>query len=125
MASAKRSRSRTAAECDVRMSKSKSDNQISDKAALEARVKDLLTLAKTKDVEILHLRSELRDMRAQLGISEDPLTEGAERCEEKEASVVHQPTDVESTLLQLQEQNAAIRLRQCSEVVLWNCSAFK
>uniref|UniRef100_A0AAA9S7W1 Cytospin-A n=1 Tax=Bos taurus TaxID=9913 RepID=A0AAA9S7W1_BOVIN len=109
VASAKRSRSRTAAECDVRMSKSKSDNQISDKAALEARVKDLLTLAKTKDVEILHLRSELRDMRAQLGISEDPLTEGAETSEEKEASTVHQPTDVESTLLQLQEQNAAIR----------------
>ncbi|XP_055260829.1 cytospin-A isoform X3 [Moschus berezovskii] len=109
VASAKRSRSRMAAECDVRMSKSKSDNQISDKAALEARVKDLLTLAKTKDVEILHLRSELRDMRAQLGISEDPLTEGDEKSEEKEASIAHQPTDVESTLLQLQEQNTAIR----------------
>ncbi|XP_070331788.1 cytospin-A isoform X2 [Odocoileus virginianus] len=109
VASAKRSRSRTAAECDVRMSKSKSDNQISDKAALEARVKDLLTLAKTKDVEILHLRSELRDMRAQLGISEDPLPEGDEKSEEKEVSATHPPTDVESTLLQLQEQNAAIR----------------
>ncbi|CAM9702247.1 unnamed protein product [Rangifer tarandus platyrhynchus] len=109
VASAKRSRSRTAAECDVRMSKSKSDNQISDKAALEARVKDLLTLAKTKDVEILHLRSELRDMRAQLGISEDPLPEGDEKSEEKEVSAAHPPTDVESTLLQLQEQNAAIR----------------
>ena len=109
MASAKRSRSRAAAECDVRMSKSKSDNQISDKAALEARVKDLLTLAKTKDVEILHLRSELRDMRAQLGISEDPLPEGDEKSEEKEVSATHPPTDVESTLLQLQEQNTAIR----------------
>lgn len=109
MASAKRSRSRTAAEGDVRMSKSKSDNQISDKAALEARVKDLLTLAKTKDVEILHLRSELRDMRAQLGISEDPLTEGAEKSEDKEGSVAHQATGVASTLLQLQEQNTAIR----------------
>ncbi|KAJ1074077.1 hypothetical protein K5549_015576 [Capra hircus] len=109
VASAKRSRSRTAAEGDVRMSKSKSDNQISDKAALEARVKDLLTLAKTKDVEILHLRSELRDMRAQLGISEDPLTEGAEKSEDKEGSVAHQATGVASTLLQLQEQNTAIR----------------
>ncbi|XP_022407134.1 cytospin-A isoform X2 [Delphinapterus leucas] len=107
MALAKRSRSRTATECDIRMSKSKSDNQISDKAALEAKVKDLLTLAKTKDVEILHLRNELRDMRAQLGINEDP-PEGDEKSE-KEAIIVHQPTDVESTLLQLQEQNTAIR----------------
>ncbi|XP_075754113.1 cytospin-A isoform X4 [Pelodiscus sinensis] len=104
---AKRSRSRTNPESDVRMSKSKSDNQISDKAALEAKVKDLLTLAKTKDVEILHLRNELRDMRAQLGLNEDQ-SEGDEKSEEKEA-IVQQPTDVESTLLQLQEQNTAIR----------------
>uniref|UniRef100_G1M5Z7 Cytospin-A n=1 Tax=Ailuropoda melanoleuca TaxID=9646 RepID=G1M5Z7_AILME len=108
VALAKRSRSRTATECDVRMSKSKSDNQISDKAALEAKVKDLLTLAKTKDVEILHLRNELRDMRAQLGINEGH-SEGDEKPEEKEAIIAHQPTDVESTLLQLQEQNTAIR----------------
>ncbi|XP_010640978.2 cytospin-A [Fukomys damarensis] len=108
VALAKRSRSRTAMECDVRMSKSKSDNQISDKAALEAKVKDLLTLAKTKDVEILHLRNELRDMRAQLGINEDH-SEGDEKSEEKETIIAHQPTDVESTLLQLQEQNTAIR----------------
>ncbi|NXX55449.1 CYTSA protein, partial [Scopus umbretta] len=105
---AKRSRSRTNPESDIRMSKSKSDNQISDKAALEAKVNDLLTLAKTKDVEILHLRNELRDMRAQLGLNEDQI-EGDEKSEEKEAIVVHQPTDVESTLLQLQEQNTAIR----------------
>ncbi|NXS65517.1 CYTSA protein, partial [Pandion haliaetus] len=105
---AKRSRSRTNPESDIRMSKSKSDNQISDKAALEAKVNDLLTLAKTKDVEILHLRNELRDMRAQLGLNADQL-EGDEKSEEKEAIVVHQPTDVESTLLQLQEQNTAIR----------------
>ncbi|XP_010134716.1 PREDICTED: cytospin-A isoform X2 [Buceros rhinoceros silvestris] len=105
---AKRSRSRVNPESDIRMSKSKSDNQISDKAALEAKVNDLLTLAKTKDVEILHLRNELRDMRAQLGLNEDQL-EGDEKSEEKEAIVVHQPTDVESTLLQLQEQNTAIR----------------
>ncbi|XP_030919037.1 cytospin-A isoform X4 [Geospiza fortis] len=105
---AKRSRSRTNPDSDVRMSKSKSDNQISDRAALEAKVNDLLTLAKTKDVEILHLRNELRDMRAQLGLNEDHL-EGDEKSEEKEAIVVHQPTDVESTLLQLQEQNTAIR----------------
>ncbi|NWV01419.1 CYTSA protein, partial [Upupa epops] len=108
MVLAKRSRSRTNPESDIRMSKSKSDNQISDKAALEAKVNDLLTLAKTKDVEILHLRNELRDMRAQLGLNEDQL-EGDEKSEEKEAIVVHQPTDVESTLLQLQEQNTAIR----------------
>lgn len=108
VALAKRSRSRTATECDVRMSKSKSDNQISDKAALEAKVKDLLTLAKTKDVEILHLRNELRDMRAQLGINEDH-SEGDEKSDEKETIITHQPTDVESTLLQLQEQNTAIR----------------
>lgn len=108
VAVAKRSRSRTATECDIRMSKSKSDNQISDKAALEAKVKDLLTLAKTKDVEILHLRNELRDMRAQLGINEEP-SEGDEQSEEKETMIAHQPTDVESTLLQLQEQNTAIR----------------
>uniref|UniRef100_H0XF04 Cytospin-A n=1 Tax=Otolemur garnettii TaxID=30611 RepID=H0XF04_OTOGA len=107
VALAKRSRSRTATECDIRMSKSKSDNQISDKAALEAKVKDLLTLAKTKDVEILHLRNELRDMRAQLGINEDQ-AEGDERSE-KETITAHQPTDVESTLLQLQDQNTAIR----------------
>ncbi|XP_004716428.1 cytospin-A [Echinops telfairi] len=105
---AKRPRSRTAAEGDVRMSKSKSDNQISDKAALEAKVKDLLTLAKTKDVEILHLRKELRVMRAQLGLGEEP-PEGEEPPQEKEAAPAHQPTDVETTLLQLQEQNSAIR----------------
>ncbi|XP_010003102.1 PREDICTED: cytospin-A isoform X2 [Chaetura pelagica] len=104
---AKRSRSRANPESNIRMSKSKSDNQISDKAALEAKVNDLLTLAKTKDVEILHLRNELRDMRAQLGLNEDQL--GDEKSEEKEATIVHQPTDVESTLLQLQEQNTAIR----------------
>ena len=107
VALAKRSRSRTDADSDIRLSKSKSDNQISDKAALEAKVKDLLTLAKTKDVEILHLRNELRDVHAQLGISEDPL-EGNEKSAEKETIIAHQPTDVESTLLQLQEQNKAI-----------------
>nr|XP_020654809.1 cytospin-A isoform X2 [Pogona vitticeps] len=105
---AKRFRSRTNPDPDIRMSKSKSDNQISDKAVLEAKVKDLLTLAKAKDVEILHLRNELREMRAQLGLNEDPF-EGDEKSEEKEVIVAHQPTDVESTLLQLQEQNTAIR----------------
>ncbi|XP_066465721.1 cytospin-A isoform X2 [Tiliqua scincoides] len=105
---AKRSRSRTNPDSDVRMSKSKSDNQISDKAVLEAKVKDLLTLAKAKDVEILHLRNDLREMRAQLGLNDDH-SEGDEKSEEKEIVVIHQPTDVESTLLQLQEQNTAIR----------------
>ncbi|XP_039177000.1 cytospin-A isoform X2 [Crotalus tigris] len=105
---AKRSRSRANPDSDVRMSKSKSDNQISDKSALEAKVKDLLMLAKTKDVEILHLRNELREMRAQLGLHEDSF-EGDEKSEDKETIVIHQPTDVESALLQLQEQNSAIR----------------
>ncbi|KAL0186841.1 hypothetical protein M9458_018511, partial [Cirrhinus mrigala] len=55
---------------DSRMSKSKSDGQLSDKVALEAKVKNLLGLAKSKDVEILQLRGELRDMRVQLGLPE-------------------------------------------------------
>ncbi|XP_013917658.1 PREDICTED: cytospin-A isoform X1 [Thamnophis sirtalis] len=105
---AKRSRSRASQDSDLRMSKSKSDNQISDKSVLEAKVKDLLMLAKTKDVEILHLRNELREMRAQLGLHEDPF-EGDEKSEDKETIVIHQPTDVESTLLHLQEQNSAIQ----------------
>lgn len=71
-------------------------------------MKDLLMLAKTKDVEILHLRNELREMRAQLGLHEDSF-EGDEKSEDKETIVIHQPTDVESALLQLQEQNSAIR----------------
>uniref|UniRef100_A0A8C9TDT6 Cytospin-A n=1 Tax=Scleropages formosus TaxID=113540 RepID=A0A8C9TDT6_SCLFO len=83
----KRSRSRTLVESETRMSKSKSDGQIGDKVALEARVKDLLGLAKSKDVEILQLRSELRDMRAQLGLDDEPT----------------------STLLLLQDQNQSIR----------------
>uniref|UniRef100_A0A4W3IIR2 Cytospin-A n=1 Tax=Callorhinchus milii TaxID=7868 RepID=A0A4W3IIR2_CALMI len=82
---AKRSRNRISTESETRISKSKSDSQISDKAALEGKVKDLLALAKNKDVEILHLRNELRDMRSQLGLN------------------------VESSLLQLEEQNCAIR----------------
>ncbi|KAK6476538.1 cytospin-A-like [Huso huso] len=110
---AKRSRSRILAESETRMSKSKSDSQITDKAALETKVKDLLGLAKSKDVEILHLRNELRDMRAQLGLGETS-EEGEEdkvavAAEEEVVSITHQATDVESTLLQLQEQNNAIR----------------
>ncbi|XP_068952807.1 cytospin-A isoform X2 [Petaurus breviceps papuanus] len=93
LAPTKRSRSRGSAETDVRMSKSKSDNQINDKAALEAKVQDLLGLAKAKDMEILRLQNELRDMRGQLGLREEPL-EGA--------------AQVESTLLQLQDQNATV-----------------
>ncbi|XP_041058106.1 cytospin-A isoform X4 [Carcharodon carcharias] len=107
---AKRSRSRIAAESETRMSKSKSDGQISDKTALEAKVKDLLALAKNKDMEILLLRNELRDMRAQLGLSNDLLEgEGEEKIEVKEGVVPHQPRDVESSLLQLEEQNSTIR----------------
>uniref|UniRef100_A0A672S3G4 Cytospin-A n=1 Tax=Sinocyclocheilus grahami TaxID=75366 RepID=A0A672S3G4_SINGR len=55
---------------ESRMCKSKSDGQLSDKVALEAKVKNLLGLAKSKDVEILQLRGELRDMRVQLGLPE-------------------------------------------------------
>ncbi|MGH0151989.1 UNVERIFIED_CONTAM: hypothetical protein FKN15_026075 [Acipenser sinensis] len=110
---AKRSRSRILAESETRMSKSKSDGQITDKAALETKVKDLLGLAKSKDVEILHLRNELRDMRAQLGLGEETSEEGEDKvavaAEEEVVSITHQATDVESTLLQLQEQNNAIR----------------
>ncbi|XP_029016956.1 cytospin-A [Betta splendens] len=111
VASGKRSRGQVAAESDGRMSKSKSDGQISDKVALEAKVKDLLGLAKSKDVEILHLRSELRDMRAQLGLGGD-VTAAVEEAGEEEKPQVSAITaaDVESTLILLQEQNQAIRV---------------
>ncbi|XP_072911677.1 cytospin-A isoform X2 [Hemitrygon akajei] len=104
----KRSQGRMAAESDARISKSKSDGQISDKVALEAKVKDLLALAKNKDVEILHLRNELRDMRSQLGLNND-LPEGEGKTEAKESAVPHQSRDIESSLLQLEEQNSTIR----------------
>lgn len=110
-ASGKRSRSHLPADTDGRMSKSKSDGQISDKVALEAKVKDLLGLAKSKDVEILHLRSELRDMRAQLGIGGKETPPQPEDGGEEEKPPVSAITaaDVESTLILLQEQNQAIR----------------
>ncbi|XP_035234751.1 cytospin-A isoform X2 [Anguilla anguilla] len=104
----KRSRSRALAESDARMSKSKSDGQISDKVALEAKVKDLLGLAKSKDVEILHLRSELRDMRAQLGLGGEDDTPEDDKPQEKEPTAIS-AADVESTLLLLQDQNHSIR----------------
>lgn len=107
-ASGKRSRSQMQAESESRMSKSKSDGQISDKVALEAKVKDLLGLAKSKDVEILHLRSELRDMRAQLGMGGKELQDGAGEEEKPHVSAIT-AADVESTLILLQEQNQAIR----------------
>ncbi|KAG7480571.1 hypothetical protein MATL_G00057600 [Megalops atlanticus] len=105
-AQAKRSRSRALAESEARMSKSKSDGQISDKAALEAKVKDLLGLAQSKDAEILHLRSELRDMRARLGLGDEPAED--ERPPGREAPAIS-AADVESTLLLLQDQNHSIR----------------
>ncbi|XP_026117546.1 cytospin-A-like [Carassius auratus] len=92
---------------ESRMSKSKSDGQLSDKVALEAKVKNLLGLAKSKDVEIHQLRGELRDMRVQLGLPEEE--EEDERPPEREAAAVITAADVESTLLLLQEQNQAIR----------------
>ncbi|XP_021164172.2 cytospin-A [Fundulus heteroclitus] len=114
-ASGKRSRNQVV-ESEGRMSKSKSDGQISDKVALEAKVKDLLGLAKSKDVEILHLRSELRDMRAQLGLGGSEASQQQQEEEEEEAGEEEKPqvsaitaADVESTLILLQEQNQAIR----------------
>lgn len=109
-ASGRRSRGQPTAEADSRMSKSKSDGQISDKVALEAKVKDLLGLAKSKDVEILHLRSELRDMRAQLGLGGGrEVQDGGGEEEKPHVSAIITAADVESTLILLQEQNQAIR----------------
>uniref|UniRef100_A0A672L4Y0 Cytospin-A n=1 Tax=Sinocyclocheilus grahami TaxID=75366 RepID=A0A672L4Y0_SINGR len=110
----KRSRCRTVAETDSRMSKSRSDSQISHKAVLECQVKDLLGLAKSKDLEIIHLRSELRGMRAQLGLEEleapdaEQASQETKQPQEKEVSPVISATDVESTLLLLQDQNQGI-----------------
>ncbi|KAL0965397.1 hypothetical protein UPYG_G00280750 [Umbra pygmaea] len=119
----KRVRSRAATDPESRMSKSKSDGQLSNKTALESRVKDLLGLAKSKDVEILHLRSELRGIRVQLGLPEEEegggkreRGEGEETAEakplqeqEKDAPPPLISADVESTLLLLQDQNQGIR----------------
>uniref|UniRef100_A0A3Q3E0U0 Cytospin-A n=1 Tax=Labrus bergylta TaxID=56723 RepID=A0A3Q3E0U0_9LABR len=108
--SGKRSRNQIPTESEGRMSKSKSDGQISDKVALEAKVKDLLGLAKSKDVEIIHLRGELRDMRVQLGLGgkKAAAQEGAMEEEKPQVSAIT-AADVESTLILLQEQNQAIR----------------
>lgn len=110
----KRSRCRTVAETDSRMSKSRLDSQISHKAVLECQVEDLLGLAKSKDLEILHLRSELKGMRAQLGLEEleapnvEQASQETKQPQEKEVSPVISATDVESTLLLLQDQNQGI-----------------
>ncbi|XP_067279536.1 cytospin-A isoform X2 [Pseudorasbora parva] len=112
----KRSRCHAVAETESRMSKSRSDSQISHKAVLECQVKDLLGLAKSKDMEILHLRSELRGMRAQLGLEEleapeqhpEQGSQETKQPQEKEVSSVISATDVESTLLLLQDQNQGI-----------------
>ncbi|XP_008333927.1 cytospin-A isoform X3 [Cynoglossus semilaevis] len=110
VASGKRSRNQVLTESEGRMSKSKSDGQISDKVALEVKVKDLLSLAKSKDVEILHLRSELRDMRAQLGLQGKEVEPQEEVGQEEKPHVsAITAADVESTLILLQEQNQAIR----------------
>ncbi|XP_035383433.1 cytospin-A [Electrophorus electricus] len=108
----KRSRCRASADSEAQPGKSRCDGHISNKAMLESRVKDLLGLAKSKDLEILHLRSELRGMRAQLGLEEqDELEEGCqtEHPPEKEAATLISAADVESTLLLLQDQNQGIR----------------
>ncbi|XP_064828559.1 cytospin-A-like isoform X3 [Oncorhynchus masou masou] len=123
----KRVRCRTVTESESRMSKSRSNGQLSDKTVLESRVKDLLGLAKSKDVEILHLRTELRGIRVQLGLPEEEEEEdGGSRAREEgegeETAEVKPPqdqskeappplisADVESTLLLLQDQNQGIR----------------
>ncbi|XP_010875765.2 cytospin-A isoform X2 [Esox lucius] len=120
----KRVRSQTMTDTDTRMSKSKSDGQISNKTVLESRVKDLLGLAQSKDVEILHLRTELRGIRVQLGLPEEEVEDGGrrERGEGEETAEAEPPqeqekesptplisADVESTLLLLQDQNQGIR----------------
>ncbi|XP_041706697.2 cytospin-A isoform X1 [Coregonus clupeaformis] len=125
LAPPKRVRCRTVTESESRMSKSKSNGQLSNKTVLECRVKDLLGLAKSKDVEILHLRTELRGIRVQLGLPEEEEDgesrareegEGEETAEakppqeqEKEAPTPLISADVESTLLLLQDQNQGIR----------------
>ncbi|XP_035615694.1 cytospin-A-like isoform X4 [Oncorhynchus keta] len=122
LAPPKRVRSRAMTESESRMIKSRSDGQLSNKTLLESRVKDLLGLAKSKDVEILHLRTELRAIRVQLGLPEEDggsreRGEGEETAEaeplqkqKKEAPIPLIYTDVESTLLLLQEQNQGIRV---------------
>ncbi|TSL04213.1 Cytospin-A [Bagarius yarrelli] len=108
----KRSRCRSSTESETQAGKLRYD--ISNKAMLESRVKDLLGLAKSKDLEILHLRSELRGMRAQLGLDDQDNPEPDDQCEaelpqEKEAVSGISAADVESTLLLLQDQNQGIR----------------
>ncbi|XP_028830526.1 cytospin-A isoform X2 [Denticeps clupeoides] len=117
----KRTRCRALAESESRMSKSHSDGQISQKALLESRVKDLLGLAKSKDMEILHLKAELQGMRAQLGLQEpgvgeaNSLDEDTNTGDEGPAQPAPPPSssisavDVESTLLLLADQNQGIR----------------
>ncbi|XP_076835556.1 cytospin-A isoform X2 [Brachyhypopomus gauderio] len=108
----KRSRCRASTDPEAQPGKSRCEGHVSNKAMLESRVKDLLGLAKSKDLEILHLRSELRSMRSQLGLEEQEVPE--EGCEaelppEKEAATAISAADVESTLLLLQDQNQGIR----------------
>ncbi|KAM3874368.1 cytospin-A [Diretmus argenteus] len=121
---------------ESRTSKSRSDAHTSNKTILEKRVEDLLGLAKSKDMEILHLRSELCDIRFQLGLPEEVEKEGGEEkdrnggsrqreeCEGEEAPTTEvggsiqerektEPplinVDGESTLFLLQDQNQGIR----------------
>lgn len=91
------------------MSKSKSDGQLSERVALEGRVKELLGVARGKDVEILQLRSELRELRVQMGLPEEVEPEAEPQQEEAEPQAAISAADVESTLRLLQEQNRAIR----------------
>ncbi|XP_017574592.1 cytospin-A isoform X2 [Pygocentrus nattereri] len=92
---------------ESRMNKSKSDRLLGDKLALETKMKDLLGLAKSKDLEILQLRIELRNMRIQLGLPEEE--EMDKKPPEHETTALIMAADVESKLLLLQEQNQAIR----------------
>ncbi|XP_036385700.1 cytospin-A-like isoform X2 [Megalops cyprinoides] len=101
---ARRTRSRALAESEARMSKSKSDGQISDRAELESKVTDLVGVAKSKEAEIQRLKGALRDVRARLGLGDED-----DPPRERDGSAPISTADVGSTLLLLQGQNQGIR----------------
>ncbi|XP_044531112.1 cytospin-A isoform X2 [Gracilinanus agilis] len=103
VASTKRSRSRGGRDTDMRMSKSKSDNQISDRVALETKVQELLRLAHAKDEEIVHLRDQLHALRVRLGLPEDELPEGVLPPD--------RDADVHQKLVRLKSENRMLRDR--------------
>ncbi|OPJ74795.1 cytospin-A [Patagioenas fasciata monilis] len=75
---AKRSRSRTNPESDIRMSKSKSDNQISDKAALEAKLQEQNTAIREELNQLKNENRMLKDRLNALGDGGGTLTSSVE-----------------------------------------------